>query len=70
MPLQKLLQRRGSKGLVVGNHLNQSRQVRKEISLVSVGEHSRHGGVVKLDLLVVDLDKVNVGVGLDQGQQC
>lgn len=70
MLLKELLQRRGAKDLVVRDHLDQASQIGKQVALIPVGQHSWHSGVVKLDFLVMDLDKVNLGVVLNQRHKC
>lgn len=69
MLLQELLQGGGAEAVLVGDHLDDARQVGAEVALVPVGQDGGHGGVVKLNVLVVDLDKVDGGVALDDGQQ-
>ena len=59
---EQSLQRLGAERIIVGNHLDDSCEVGKEVSLVLVGEDCRHAGIVELDLFVVDLNKVNSGM--------
>lgn len=67
--LEDLFQGLGAKVLVIGHHLNNARQVGKQVSLVSVGQNGRHRGIVELNILVVDLDEMNRRVGFDQRHQ-
>lgn len=66
---QNLLQRVRVEAVVVGHHLNDARQVGHEVALVAVGQQGGHGGGVKLNVVVVDLDKVRRRVGVDEGDE-
>lgn len=55
--------------LLVGYHLDDARQVGEEVSLVAVCEHGGHGGVVELDVGVVDLYEVDGGEAGDEGDE-
>lgn len=64
--LEDSLERVRVERVVVGHHLNDSSQVGKQVALVAVCQDGRDSGVVKLDIFVVDLDKVHVEVFGDQ----
>ena len=57
------------KPVLVGNHLDDARQVCEEVALVPVRQHGGHAGVVELDVGVVDLDKVDGGEAGDEGNE-
>lgn len=65
MPLEKPLECVAVEILVVRNHLDQPREIRKEVSLVAVRQDGRDGRVVELNLGVVNLDEMDGGVGVD-----
>ena len=69
MLAQNLLQRIRVEAVVVGHHLDDARQVGHEVALVAVGQQGGHGGGVKLNVVVVDLDKVRRRVGVDEGDE-
>lgn len=58
MLLQKTLHRRCVEVLILRHHLDETRQVRKQVALVPVRKDCRDGGRVELDFIVVHLDKV------------
>lgn len=55
----------GIETVIVRHHLDDTREVGKEIALVLVGQDGRDGGRVKLDVVVVNLDEVHVDVFRD-----
>lgn len=52
--------------LIVGDHVDQASHVGEELALIAVCQQCGHGSIVELNILVVDLDEVNLGVGADQ----
>lgn len=69
MSLEEVLQGRSAEALVIGDQLDDTSEVGEQVSLVAVGQNGGHSRGVKFNVLVVDLDKMNVRVGLDHGQQ-
>lgn len=59
---EDLLERVGIEVLIFGDHIDQARQIGEEVSLVPVGQDSRHSRIVEFDILVVDLDEVDIRV--------
>lgn len=62
MLLKQLLERIGVKIFVLRNHVDDARHVCNEVALVLVGQDCRDGSIVEFNILVVDLDKVDVGI--------
>lgn len=55
--------------VLAGQHLDQTRQISEQVALVAVGQDGRDGGVVKFNVVVMDLDKVDVRESRDQRPQ-
>ncbi len=55
--------------VLVWHHLQDASQVGKKVPLVSVCENRRHASIVELDVLEVNLDKVDGRVVADEGDQ-
>lgn len=68
MLLEELPQRTGAEALLVGDHLDEARQVGHQVALVPVRKHGGHRGVVELDVLVVYLDEADRRVRPHKGQ--
>lgn len=67
--LQEQFQRVAAEMVVVREHLDQPRQVRYQVALVSVGEDGGDCCCVELNVVVVYFYKVHWSICLDEGQQ-
>lgn len=65
VPLQESLERPGTKRLFVGHHFDNARQIGEQITLVVVGQQRWDSSIIKFNLLIVNLDKMNGQVGFD-----
>jgi len=55
--------------VLVWHHLEDAGQVGKQVALVPICQNCRHTGIVELDVFEVHLDKVDGGVGGDEGNE-
>lgn len=67
--VKELSQIVGVELILVWHHLQDAGQVGKQIPLVPICENRRDAGIIELDVLEVDLDKVDGRVGADEGDQ-
>lgn len=59
MLLEKLLERAAVKIFVFGDHLNHAGEIGEQVPLISICKNGGNSGVVKLNIFVMHLDKVN-----------
>lgn len=55
--------------VLVWHHFEDAGQVGKQIALVAVCQNRRHAGIVELNVFEVHLDKVDGGIGGDEGNE-
>lgn len=65
MLLENPFQRVTVKVLIVGDHVDNARQVGKQVALVPIRKDCRYGGIVKFYVFVVNFNKMYFGMRSD-----